>query len=704
MTFHTKAATDEIYSIFNQPLDDVAQQNEDLGEDTADDDYDDCTSGGESTGTGLIESRGTSRAASEVGDDDEIKGATEWSDFTTSKHNPLHSDVEDTSVSSHEIEGLRILTDNIATVSLSENLITPTSPKPDPSQVRTKFVPIPPEDYEPPARSGRENAKSSQNRLPFMTPIVERTESSLGMSAHNTQNERRSFAAAKTPSRSNGSRQSTLPGINDDDLMSSPFQEMIDYTAIDQDEVSQSPLLKLENTRTSTIPTKAQVPVRGTGVSKEVAPKGPIIKEAQCNPTDSDIRKLILENLQPPISSYNGYFYRKDQTSGRSAEIRKFAKIAEKKCGDKTTTSIFMPPILRFEGIDREYTVKKELGKGAFAPVYLVENTCMDDGPESENEPVIMGKGKFGLERRKLEAIKMENPPTAWEFYIMRQAKRRLGVSRAADSVIHAYEMHLFADEGFLIEEYRDQGTLLDLVNIAKTDTAGSGVMDEALVIFFTIELFRTVEALHTKGILHGDLKADNCLVRFSTSADSEWSPKYRRDGAAGWQNQGLALIDFGRGIDMKSFTPTVQFIADWKTGAQDCAEIREMRPWTYQIDYHGLAGIVHSMLFGKYIDTVADQGSRIGGGATKTYRIQSPLKRYWQQDIWNAVFDLLLNPLHHVEKEEKGVLPIVKSMRLVREEMEEWLEGNCERGAGLKNVIRRMEGAIRERIRPGGR
>ncbi|KAH0556847.1 hypothetical protein GP486_005365 [Trichoglossum hirsutum] len=708
MTFHTRAATDEIYNIFNQPLADAGVRNEDPGEDTGDDDYDDCTSGGESTGTGLIESRGTSRAASEIGDDDEAKSASEWSDFTALKHTSiLNGDREDTDVSEHELEGLGILTDDVAAVSISEKLVTPTSPKPESPQVRTKFVPIPPEDYEPPpVRPNREHSKSSQNRLPFMTPIVERTESSLGMSTRNdTRNERRSFAAAKTPSRSNGPCHSTLPGISsEDDLMSSPFQETVDDMAIGPSKVSQPPLLKLADAKTSAALVKGQTSARGMAAGKDTAPKGPIVKDAQCNPTDGHIRNLIFENLQPPISSYDGFFNRRDQTSGRSTEIRKFARIAEKKCGDKTTTSIVMPPILRFEGADREYMMKKEIGKGAFAPVYLVENTSAGDDAEDGGEPAVMGKGKFGLERKKLEAVKMEDPPTPWEFYIMRQAKRRLGVSRAADSIIHAYEMHLFADEGFLVEEYRDQGTLLDLVNIAKADNSGSGVMDESLAMFFTIELFRTAEALHAKGILHGDLKADNCLVRFDPVAESEWSIKYRRDGTAGWHKKGLALIDFGRGIDMKLFAPTVQFIADWKTGAQDCAEMREMRPWTYQIDYHGLAGIVHSMLFGKYIDTVADRGSKIGGGATKTYRIQSPLKRYWQQEIWNVVFDVLLNPLQHVENEEKGILPIVKSMRLVREQMEEWLEGNCEKGMGLKNVIRRTEIAIRERFRPGGR
>lgn len=37
------------------------------------------------------------------------------------------------------------------------------------------------------------------------------------------------------------------------------------------------------------------------------------------------------------------------------------------------------------------------------------------------------------------------------------------------ESILNAYEMHLFTDEGYLILEYRDQGTILDLINIAKS-------------------------------------------------------------------------------------------------------------------------------------------------------------------------------------------------------------------------------------------
>ncbi len=96
---------------------------------------------------------------------------------------------------------------------------------------------------------------------------------------------------------------------------------------------------------------------------------------------------------------------------------------------------------------------------------------------------------------------------------MMRLAHARLGAHhRAAASVSQAHEMHLYRDECFLVLPYHPHGTLLDVVNLFRAEP--SGVMDELLSMIFAVELLRTVEALHARGIMHGDLKADNCLVR----------------------------------------------------------------------------------------------------------------------------------------------------------------------------------------------
>ena len=731
MTLHTKEAMDEIYDIFNQPLKnpeaEVAEaQSEEV---SSDDDESDYTSGAESTATrsefgdettvggdftlGTVVGDHDSDGGSEVDnteidntevDSTDVRSVSAWSDLTESKDAAKGDDSEDTDVVDiHSNDGTDHSEDESfeqvshPLVQMGEQhepeVTTPTSPK-APVSLPTRFIPVPPEDHDYPLRPYRDPAQAANNRLPFMTPIVEKTESSLGFATAYAQKEQLN---AKTPSRSKGDL-IIFEDEDDGEPGSSPFHDLLSQAIDGPGKITKlslresKPVLKESTERPQRKPLAAK-PV----VSRDLKPMGPIIKDTQCNPVDEIIRNTILQEIQPPLDSYDGYFADTEGVSGKGLEIRKYTKAVSKmknNAHDKTITNLAAPPQLKFDGSDRTYTIKRELGKGAFAPVYLVGSTPKNEEGD-ENVPVQMGKSEFGLKRQPLEALKMEDPPTPWEFYIMRQAERRLGVSRASDSIVRAYEMHVFRDECYLIEEFRDQGTLLDLVNIARAE---NGVMDEQLAMFFTVELFRTVEALHAKGIIHGDLKADNILVRFDALQKGEWDSVYQRDGRDGWASKGISLIDFGRGIDMKAFKPDVQFIADWPTTEADCAEMRELRPWTYQIDYHGLAGIVHNLLFGKYISTVAERGATLGAGATKTYKIKESLKRYWQTEIWHDCLDLLLNPLMHMEGEEGRRLPVLKGMKDVRERMESYLENNCEKGIGLKALVRKMEEAVKKR------
>ena len=705
MTINTKEAMDEIYGIFNQPLPSQGDQA-DGEEDDSEDDY---TTGDESTATGKL-----SATVSEYGDEtrNELLGGaqeqsavedgqtnvTGWSDFTASKHVPREA--SESAPESSQSTAWDVYQDQAAPTE-EDDLVVPEDDNP-----RTLYVPVQAEDFEPPTSQFRQMSMLPNHRLPFMTPIVEQTESSLGIATARTDN--KDYFAAKTPSRKVAAPE---PLDEDDAPYSSPFQEETEEMAETKRKILQ-PIRTKSTKGTISLgqgPAKTQIAARAKpSEAPEPVQKGPSIRDEQCNPMDPVLRQAILSQLKPSLSSYEGYYERPDTISGRTAEIKKYIKVLAKasKSGtnlDKTASTLSLPPALGLKGAEGTYTIKRQLGEGTFAPVYLAENSAANDQVNDENRPPSrLGKSAH---RKHLEAIKMEDPPSTWEFYILRQAHRRLGVSRATQSIVRAHEMHLYRDECFLIEEYRGQGTLLDLLNIARVSDGGGG-MDEMLAMFFTVELFRTVEALHSKQLIHGDLKGDNVLVRFDEpDIDVDWNATYFPSGAHGWASKGISLIDFGRGIDMKQFVPNVAFIADWKTTDADCAEMRELRPWTYQIDYHGLAGIIHSLLFGKYMETIGEKsGVKLGQGATKTYRIRESLKRYWQTEIWNEIFALLLNPSAHLEGEEERRMPLLRGLRGCRERMEGWLEENCERGVGLKGMIARMEGLIRERKRRHGK
>ncbi|KAF2402304.1 hypothetical protein EJ06DRAFT_528412 [Trichodelitschia bisporula] len=716
VTIHTKEAMSEIYDIFNQPLksqaeaektedDDEDESEDESEEEEEDDDEDDYTSGGESTTTGRI------FAASEYGDtttgftangvalDVTLGDDTAWSDPTELKHLNLggkSSNAEDSDEASNA-------SDDDATGETAGELTG------DHTGERTSSSAASVEHGNDTASSIPESADGPQvpalpirqkgpNRLPFMTPIVERTESSIGAMTAFAEKE---HVGMKTPSRENNAHAPSIES-GEEDPWSSPFQDMLKEAENKENARRVLQAKGSPNKPRSPLKTKKSNLLHGRDVVTEKVNRGPIIQDIRCNPLEEGIRSTILTQVQPPLASYNGYFDRRGTSLGRSADIRKYAKAVAKsgkQSSEKTLSSLAIAPVICLEGARREYTVRRELGRGAFAPVYLADSSEPSD--EAADDVARMGEGAFGVTRGTQEALKMEDPPSAWEFYIIRQAKRRLGVSRPCESIVNVHEMHLYDDECYLIEDYRNQGTLLDLINICRADAAGGGAMDEQLAMFFTIELFRTMEALHAKGLIHGDIKPDNVLVRFETlPSENAWTAQYRRDGTGGWCQKGVMLIDFGRGIDMKVFKPEAQFIADWKTSEADCAEMREMRPWTFQVDYHGLAGVVHSLLFGKYLETASERSATLGAGATKTYRTRESLKRYWQTEIWGEVFNLLLNPLMHLEREEERKLPVVTGMRMLREQMEQYLEANSEKGAGLKALLRRMETAVRERRR----
>lgn len=703
MTLHTKAATEDIYDIFNAPLKPPAQ-GIDAGDDEHGYESDDYTSGAESTmTTQIIPANGAdAEDGTGGGAEDEISDVksvnSEWSEFSTRKHIPgFNEDV--TERNDTQMSDLIDIHESAEAASeeggYHHEAYEEGEDVDEPPRTRTVFVPIPPEDYVPTRRPYRDPVEVANNRLPFMTPITERTETSLDFTLH-----------GKTPSRSHDrdvlQEEDEEEEDDDDDNidlspLSSPLREVIEQD-LPKSKISQ-PLL----------PKAKPAPAAQPFAPKALAPKGPIIKDAQCNPVDDSIRADILANIQPPLSSYEGFYDHRNEKYEKGAEIRKFAKAAGK--GSRSSTdkagNLGTSVVLEFPGTKSQYIIRKELGAGAFAPVYLVENSCADgssssEDPNDENKPVaMMGRGIFASahnHRHEREALKMEDPPTPWEFYMMRLAHSRLGPQhRATASLSPALELHLYQDEGFLFLPYYPHGTLLDVVNLFRGEA--SGVMDEQLAMFFAVELLRTVEALHAKQILHGDIKADNCLLRLGP-ADEPLTAQWRPSGAGGWSARGITLIDFGRGIDMRAFAPDTQFVADWKTSAQDCAEMREGRPWTWQIDYHGLAGTLHCLLFGKYIETVrCDAGGlATAGKGGRRYKIRESLKRYWQTEIWAECFDVLLNPGAHVQDEDGGRMPVLRSMRGVREKMEVWLEGNCERGVGLRGLMGKVEGWARGR------
>lgn len=120
-----------------------------------------------------------------------------------------------------------------------------------------------------------------------------------------------------------------------------------------------------------------------------------------------------------------------------------------------------------------------------------------------------------------------------------------------------------------------------------------------------------------------------------------------------------LQLIDFGVSIDMKQFKSSQTFSYVHNDNSFKCVEMREQRPWTYQLDLYGLAGVLHVLLFGKYMD-IEKKPSGIWMHKTHT-------PRYFNRNLWDAIFKSLLNI------RDCNSMPNLQNLRaMLKEEIEE--------------------------------
>ncbi|XP_020525970.1 mitotic checkpoint serine/threonine-protein kinase BUB1 isoform X1 [Amborella trichopoda] len=364
------------------------------------------------------------------------------------------------------------------------------------------------------------------------------------------------------------------------------------------------------------------------------------------NPWSDYTINSLLEKLNPFIKKYNGYFrsakkylgkmplsslrtsrntiLELDESSIKTAfffcvgsNIMRGKKIPQEMSPDMNTEEsmqiyqIQLSVDSHWKSCGCKYQIKGCAGRGGFAEVYKAYKSEL---PED------------------VVALKIQKPAFPWEFYLYRQLDKRIP-SKERSAFGFAQRVHIFSDCSILVCDYVAHG-LQDVIN---SYLVTGQHMDEILCMYYTTEMLRMLETLHTAGIIHGDFKSDNLLVRYA-SGDPQEDAFLSRSGP--WEDQGLCLIDWGRGIDLSLFPVDIEFHADCRTSNFRCIEMQENRPWKFQVDIYGLCVVVHMMLHGQYMELE----KKIGADGSVLYQPKSYLKRYWNIDLWQNMFTTLLN------------------------------------------------------------
>ncbi|KAL9878023.1 bub1-related kinase isoform 1-T2 [Glossina fuscipes fuscipes] len=266
------------------------------------------------------------------------------------------------------------------------------------------------------------------------------------------------------------------------------------------------------------------------------------------------------------------------------------------------------------------FEVNKFINSGAYGAIYCGKN----------------------LNTGQLCALKQERPPNLWEYYICLEIQ-----DRVFDEMYPAYMAIDYAlignNSSILISDFSQYGSLIAVCNKIKKSTTKN--MDEYVVMLLATELLEIIDHLHAANIIHADIKADNILLM-----NKLCYPVTHRM---------LQLIDFGVSIDMKLFKEGQTFSYVHNDKAFNCVEMREGRPWTYQLDLYGLAGVIHVLLYGKYMD--------IEKNSDGIWMHKTRIPRYHNKRLWETIFKTLLNVRNCKS------MPNLQQLRaLLKEEIEE--------------------------------
>ncbi|CAN1351416.1 Mitotic checkpoint serine/threonine-protein kinase BUB1 [Linum perenne] len=294
---------------------------------------------------------------------------------------------------------------------------------------------------------------------------------------------------------------------------------------------------------------------------KKVTLKRELFFHQNCiNPWSASTMEKLMKKIQPSLAKYDGYHSSSKTYSGKVdlSSLRNSSRNKMVELGK------------------RKYQIKGCAGQGRFAQVFKAHDSSNPD---------------------EIIALKIQTPPFPWEFYVYRQLDQRIPVWQRPCFGL-AQRMHLYSDYSILVCDYLSHGTLHDVINsyvvVGKT-------MEEQLCIYYTIEMLYMLETLHDVGLIHGDFKPDNLLVR--CARDELKQDEYKqRDGP--WREQGLCLIDWGRAIDLRLFPSNMEFEGACRTSGFRCVEMQENKRWKCQADSYNLCVVVHLMLHGSYMET----------------------------------------------------------------------------------------------------
>jgi hypothetical protein len=292
--------------------------------------------------------------------------------------------------------------------------------------------------------------------------------------------------------------------------------------------------------------------------------------------------------------------------------------------------------------------------------------------------------------------LQITRPACGWEFYIIKELQERVPVN-SHPLFMQVHGLCTYRNASLLITSQRQAAaySLQDVIDMMKES---GKPLDEALVMFFAIEILKILDSLQQGGFLHCQIRPATLRLRMGTDIPTAC---YDPHGSAGWSEFGFVLTNFSHAIDMHLYPENTAFsgpppMPSTHASTTDntltekkflCPEMLDgKKQWTWQADYYSVASILHLLLHnGKPMEVEVFQPAP---GELSRYRTRSSISRYHQVDIWEPLFDALLNVTSLSEP---------TSAVSMRNGLEEHLKANPTKSKSIRILLNKQMRALKE-------
>lgn len=206
---------------------------------------------------------------------------------------------------------------------------------------------------------------------------------------------------------------------------------------------------------------------------------------------------------------------------------------------DGTCTELSNGNIVSFEtgaGDPRSFYIESKLGDGKEKKSVVYEASPVDTTDDDVDEQNYAIKAS-------------DNVNLLWEFYIYNTVSIRLPVEctyRTRASIPKALAFYHGEPLSYLVIDQISHASLAQVLEIAASTQLCKLTSD--VVLFFLIETLRSVEILHSIGVIHADISLDNVIIRKDGARRLIGS--YNSAGQGGWETVGVSLIDLNHAVD----------------------------------------------------------------------------------------------------------------------------------------------------------